>query len=274
MPQTVRSAVRNGVICDLDLAVSVLAPVMRQLRGRLVAPRVLTCVPSNSSAEERATLAEATRAAGASEVALVAEPLASAIGAGLPTGESHARLLVDIGDGVTDLAVIRDGEVIVGRSLRAACGALREALVEYVRQRHEVDVDLDQADDLVASYGRIPQSGTRSSAHASAWRVGSNKPVKLLLPHDEILAATETVEESIVGFVANEVRALPDGIAVEVIESGLLVAGGGALLSRLVSGIDARTGLHVRTARDPLRATITGVRAMLPVAAKTGLWDA
>lgn len=272
-PPAARPALRRGVISDVDTAVAVLSPVMRLLRGRLAPPRVLACIPSDASPQERATLADAARKAGAAEVALVPEPVASAVGAGLRADDAHSQLLVDIGDGVTDLAVLRGGQMIVNRSLRVACGDLRAAVAAHVRERYEVDFDLDQADDLMTAASRIVRGGVAGQMRATGWMAGTNRPAKLLLTHDEILRATEDVEDEILGFVASAVRELPDGIAVEVIESGMVVSGGGALCSRLVAGIETRTGLQVSTARDPLRATINGARAMLPVAAKTGLWS-
>jgi rod shape-determining protein MreB and related proteins len=272
-PPAAHPALQRGVISDVDTAMAVLEPVMRLLRGRLAPPRVLACVPRDASPQERERLTEAARAAGAGEIALVAEPVASAVGAGIKTDGAHAQLLVDIGDGVTDLAVLRGGQMIVSRSLRVACGDLRAALVAHVRDRYEVEVDLEQADDLMSASARLRRDAA-GQAHATGWMAGTNRPAKLLLTWDELLRATEDVEDEIVGFVASSVRELPDQIAVEVIESGLVVTGGGALCSRLVSGIEARTGLQVTAARDPLRATINGARAMLSVAAKTRMWSA
>jgi rod shape-determining protein MreB len=264
---------RGGAICDVGTAVAVLEPVMRLLRGRLAPPRVLACVPSDATADERQALVEAACAAGARQVAIVPEPVASAVGAGLETGDGQARLLVDIGDGVTDLAVIRDGQMAFNRSLRVACGNIRAALVAHVLERHELELDLDQADDLVAESGRFC-GGSNGVVQVTGRRAGTRRLVKALLTRDEILAATLEVEVLITGFVAGCVRALPDALAVDVIESGIRVTGGGALLTRLVAGIGARAGLTASAANDPLRATISGARAMLPVAAKTGLWDA
>lgn len=263
---------RHGVISDIGAAAEILEPALRRGQHGWSGPRALVCIPSDASSEERHALFQATRAAGASDVAIIPEPLASAIGAGIDT--ERARLVLDIGDGITDFAVIQRGEMVSHSSLRVAASDLRGALVEWLRRTRDVELEPDPADKLVRwAYRRMTGDDVDDSIRTAGRRVGEIDHVDLLVRHGEILEAVAPVEERIVDFVFDTFVALPDGLAVEVIESGVCFTGGGALLDRLVGSIRSKTGLTVTPADNPLHAVINGATAMLPVAARTGLWD-
>lgn len=262
---------RHGVISDIGAAAEILESALRLGQHGWSPPRALVCIPSDASSEERRALFQATKAAGASEVAIIPEPLASAIGAGIDT--ERARLVLDIGDGVTDFAVIQRGEMVRHASLRVAASDLRGALIEWIRSTRDVELEPDPADKLVRWAYRRVTGKDDASIQAVGRRTGEVDQVGLLVRHGEILEAVAPVEERIVDFVFDAFVALPDALAVEVIESGVCFTGGGALLDRLVGSIRSKTGLTVTPADNPLHAVINGAMAMLPVAARTGLWD-
>lgn len=253
-------ALRRGVIVDIGATAEVLARALGEAKRP---SRVLLCVPSDATDEERAALCQAARAVGARSLSIVPEPVASARGAGLDMSSPHAQLLVDVGDGVTDLAVFRSGEMVSHAALRVACSDLRDALAAFVRATHAIELDPECGDLLVRQAYACDPVSAGTVLRASGWRGGTRDPVPFLLSAGEVLDAVADVEARIVRFVVDAFRALPDETAVEVIESGLCLTGGGALLPRLVRSLRARTGLDVRVPPDPLHAVIKGARAML-----------
>lgn len=197
-------ALRGGAVVEPECAAEVLRPLFAKVRRLgLVRPRVIASVPTDASREEQLVLEEAVRRAGAAAVELVPEPLAAAVGERLDLGLPYAQLVIDVGHGVTDCAVIRSGLLVESRALRIGCGDLEEALADA------------------------------------------------LAPMDSIL-----------GFIEGFVRELPHEIGAEVVESGIHLTGGGALLPGLAEALGHRTGLCVRRFRDPLGAVVLGGRRM------------
>ena len=226
-------ALRGGVVVDPDCAAEVLRPLFAKVRRLgLLRPRVVATVPTDANEEERCFLEEAVRQAGAATVALAPEPLAAAVGERLDLGLPYAQLVVDIGHGVTDCVVVRSGEVVESRARRVGCGDLEDALVRNLAGR----------------------DGTALTAEAARRRL-----------RRQGLALSEALSpaaDSILGLVAELVREVPHEIGAELVESGLFLTGGGALLPGLAEALDRRTGLRVRRFRDPLGAVVQGGRRM------------
>lgn len=240
MPSVVGHAfhpLRRGVVVDIGGAAELLEPLLGRARRFGSRPRALACVPSDATTDERNALRQATRAAGARDVAIVEEPLAAAIGAGLDVGSPYAQMLVDIGDGITDLAVIRSGALLHTDSLRLGCGDIRDTVVDEGHAELRADTLMRQRCNEAALTGDM-----------------------------------FGVVEQIAMFVDDFVRDLPDAIAAEVVESGICATGGGAHLLALVQLIRERSGMTLTVAHDPLHAVIYGASRMITGPGAHTLW--
>lgn len=269
----------HGVVQDVAGVTRFLRPLLHGARGRWpVRPRVLAFTPSDASLEEREALAEATREAGAGQVALLPEPLAAAVGASLDLGSPHAQLLVDVGEGVTDVALFRDGRLEQTAALRLACGELRDEVTRLVEGLHGFRLEPDQADGLLRQLAP-PGPGD------GEWLVARRRHTRARGPHGRVVVEVDTyVRAGVLGeavdplcarlgaFVEGFVRSLDARAGAEVIESGLVVTGGGGLLPRLTAQLARATRLDLRVAHDPLRAVIRGACRLLPQAGREGLW--
>lgn len=262
--------VRAGVVVDSEQAAALLAPlVYAARRGGLLRPRALVCSPTDATAQERAAVVEATHAAGAASVMIACEPLAAAIGAGLDVGADRACVLIDIGEGVTDMAVIRAGGVMTTHATRVGCADLADALRRWARETTGIEVSRPAA----AAFFRHWDFLNRPAADRRYWLACHDDTQRsLALMAGGIAAATEGVIEHIVAEIAAFLHDLPPELSCEVIESGLCLTGGGALLPGLATRIAQRTSLDVTVPPNPLHAVIHGARQMLTTANELDLW--
>lgn len=235
-----RSTMRGGVVADMAGVAAVVEMLLgRPRRPWQRRPGAIVCAPTDVSMPEREALIEAVAAAGASVVAVVPEPLAGAIGAGIDVTSEYATAIVDIGEGVTDFAVLRNASVVWSQAKRIGCGTLRGA----IRDWNELRGDTPMTDGAIESIVRNYCSDAARSEN-----------VETLL---------EPVIDDIASFIAAAFLQLPHDLAAEVIETGLHVTGGGAKLRRLVSLIEQRVGLPLNIAQEPLGAVIRGAGEML-----------
>jgi rod shape-determining protein MreB len=245
----VRPAMRAGVVTDVAGVASVLEALLARGPRSWRRPGAVVCAPTDVSGAERDALIESVAVAGASVVAVVPEPLAAAVGSGVDLSSEYATALLDIGEGVTDLALFRGGSVIHSAARRIGCATLRQPLrdwFEFRAERHLVaDATLER---IVRDYCSPESPGALDAA---------------LLSMDEMEALLEPALDEIAIFVAEAVRELPDLLAAEVIESGIHVTGGGAALPRLVQRIESAVRLPLKHVHDPLSAVIRGAGAML-----------
>ncbi len=267
------SPLRAGVIADIDAASSLLEPLFRRARGLgLVRPRVLACAPTDACDDERAALVEAARRAGAGSVRIVPEPLAAAIGAGLDVASPYAQMLVDMGDGVTDIAVICSGTVIASTAVRIACSDLHVALSRAVVDSHGTLLYADETERLTRTVGIARQGAPATSHSAVGLDCRTGREMRVIVGSREISTALDPTVAKIVRAVRDTVNDLPTTTSCEVIESGICLTGGGARLPGLAERLSSETMLEVSPAADPLRAVINGARQMLTVGGHTGLW--
>lgn len=269
---------RSGVVTDVDAASALLKPLFKRARRFGIAkPRLLACTPTDARVEERAALIEAASRAGAGRVVLAPEPLAAAIGTGMDVALDYAQMIVDVGDGVTDIAVIRSGELIMTRAVRTAYSDLKRSVSDAVAASCGIDLNPQEAERLIREVGiahrRCDCRWQASPPHVAAGndlRTGVMRRARV--SRKDLAIAMDGVLTEIVGFVTGTVRSLPPEIACEVIESGIRLTGGGALLEGLAEVLSAETGIEVRKARDPLHAVIDGAQQMLRTGIATGLW--
>lgn len=269
----VTPALEGGVVVNPDAAAALLRALLgRMRRFSLWRPRVLACTPTDVTPEEHAAVVASLREAGASAIAVAPEPLAAAVGAGLDVSSRFAQLVVDIGHGVTDCAVIRSGQVVVAHAVRRACSDLHEAVVEAAVTRYRLCLLPGEAERLVEAIGATGIAGPGEIEMLGRCG-GSARIVRVAIPARELARTLEPVFAEMLGALRGLLRDLPGPIGAEIIENGILLTGGGALLPGMTARVAAETGIAVRRASDPLRAVISGARAILQTVVENRLWQ-
>ena len=268
------SPLHAGVVADVDAATSLLTPFLKRAqRFGIFKPRALACAPTDACEEERAALVEATRRAGASAVIVVPEPLAAAIGAGLDVASPYAQMLVDIGDGVTDIAVIRSGTLITTYAVRTACSDLRHSISQMVAVRYGVLPFPREAELLMQRIGASTDAEEDRLFLTAGTDMLSGLPISLLVSSCDLIAAIQPSLDTIIEAIHRTVRDLPPRTSCEVIENGICLTGGGAQLEGISDRLATATSLNVHAAKDPMRAVINGARQMLQVGVATNIWQ-
>jgi rod shape-determining protein MreB and related proteins len=273
-PETHMAPLRGGVVTDVEAAASLLIPIIRRARKfGLVPPRVLACAPTDASSCEVAALRTAVRCAGVSAVKIVPEPLAAAVGAGLDISSRYAQALIDIGDGVTDIAIVRSGELIRKAAIRLACGDLHPAVRRMVAYRYNLVISYGEAERLTKELGSVQVhagAAKTSTAHGVDRLTGSDSCVSV--SSEDVSKAIQPIIKVIMVTIRDAFQHLTPDIAAEVIENGICLTGGGACLTGMNELIASETGIEVKIADDPLHSVIDGASRMLLVGANTGFW--
>jgi rod shape-determining protein MreB len=247
--------VLKGVVRDVECAAWLLAPLLRRARGlTLVRPAVLACAPSDATAAEREAVSDALLRAGASRVAILPEPLAAAVGAGLDVASPYVHMLVDVGEGVTDVAVIREGRIELAVAARIGCADLRSRVADLVASSFgvlasgaEIESLIRRA-DLASPDEVLPLGGARGSTPA--------------LTAATVVSAMASVLDEMARLVHGDWLRLPDRESCQAIESGICLTGGGATLRSLGETIARRTRIDVRVPPRPTHAVIAGAGRM------------
>ncbi len=262
-----------GVIKDIEGAAYLLTPLLRRVHHfGLIKPRVLACAPTDATMEERAALVEATLRAGASAVKLAPEPLAAAIGVGLDISSPYAQMLVDIGDGVTDIAVIRDSTLISTAATRTACSNLHTAIQDMVLGRYNLSLSLSEAERLTQKIGVLPTPKTTSIEQVLGINPSTGNKLTAQINTEEIFQAMFPVINKIITTICEVIRDLPPMTSCEVIENGICLTGGGACLPGMSALIAAKTSLDIRPVADPIHAVINGACQMLKGKMTSEFW--
>lgn len=257
-PQAVEEIhpLQRGVIRDVASAAWLLAPLLRRARGLALArPSVLACAPSDATGAEREAITDALTRAGASRVAILPEPLAAAVGAGVDVASPYVHMLVDVGEGVTDVAVIRDGRIALSLAGRIGCADLRSAVSDLLARSFGVLAPAARIEGLIRRADDSPP------AEALPFTTEPGAQVHLLTAAD-VLAAMEPVLARMAGLVHRAWRQLPERESCEAIESGICLTGGGATLRSLVRRVRDTTRIDVRVPPRPIHAVITGAGRM------------
>lgn len=255
-----RPALRKGVVADISVTAEVIAAIVPHVASRWRRPCAIVCTPSDASQSEKDALVEAATVAGLRVVSVVDEPLAAAVGSGIDVSSEYAHLIVDIGDGVTDVAVVKEGAIVRSEAWRVGCSEMRQVTAEWLRWHREIEIDAPAADALVRAFCARGSSGMFPVRDAAG---------EIHVVHaDDLAEVLDPTLDAVAEFVARVFRRLPDPLGVEVIESGLYLSGGGANLHRLRERIQASTGLQIIESRAPLCGVIEGARQMLRNAAR------
>lgn len=253
-----RPVLRSGVVVDSEAAVAIIEPLMAKARGLGIRrPRVVVCAPSDANSEERERLVESVAHAGASDVYLVPEPLAAAIGAGVEVASPYAQMIVDIGEGVTDCAILRSGKILQTAAVRVGCDKLREKVMSAA-PGWGLRLAKDAAEELVRQAGVRASSG-RATAPGVAYA-------------HWVQEAMEPVVQKMLTTVTSLLRDVPDDIGCEIIESGICLTGGGSLLPGMRERLESETKITTVSAHNPFDAVVEGARAMLPIVTSLNQW--
>ena len=256
---------RDGVISDYDITERMLKEFIRKAcgKGRMVAPRVMVCVPSQATEVEKRAVIDAARNSGAKKVHIIEEPLAAAIGAGIDITKPNGNMIVDIGGGTTDIAVISLGGVVVRKSIKIAGDKFDEAIIKYVRNKYKIMIGEKTAEDVKIKIG----SAFKGSRNLLTTMKGRNLITGL---PDEVEISTEEVREALsepVTLIVEGVKSIlektPPELAADIIEKGILMTGGGSLLHGLNKLIEVNTGVEVSIADNTVEAVAEGTGQVL-----------
>jgi rod shape-determining protein MreB len=261
-PASIRAVrpLRHGVITDFEVTEAMLRHFLaRAGEGRLRRPLAVLCVPSGITQVERRALEEAALTAGARETRLIEEPLAAAIGAGLPVEEPRATMIVDVGGGTSEVAVIALGGIVVWQSLRLGGYDMDEAIVNEVRKRHGLLIGADRAEDLKMTIGTAtPAVRPQALGEATGRDLVTGQIRRVVLTPDEIGEALDPLIGRIVEAVKETLEQTLPELAADIVESGIVLAGGGVLLQGFAERLRAETDLSARLAPEPLTCVAIG----------------
>ncbi|MBI2186003.1 MAG: rod shape-determining protein [Acidobacteria bacterium] len=256
---------RDGVIADFDAAEKMLGYFIRKAHGRrrFVRPRVVIGVPSQITQVERRAVKDSAFRARASEVFLVEEGMAAAIGAGLPVEDACGNMVVDVGGGTTDIAVISLAGVVYSRSVRVAGNAMDDAIAHYVKREKDLLIGERTAEQIKIELGSAAPLAERRTMEVKGRHVIEGKPVTVVLDDTEVREALEDPVRQIVQAVRNALELTPPELAADLCDCGIVLSGGGALLRNLEARLQQETGVPVQVAQDPLSSVVLGAGKML-----------
>jgi len=257
---------RDGVIADFDVTQSMIKYfISKALRGRtfLVRPRVVVGVPSGVTAVEERAVREAALQAGAREAYLIEEPMAAAIGAGLPVHEPTGNMIVDIGGGTTEVAVISLGGIVTSRSIRIASDEMDEAIINHVKRAYNLMIGERTAEQIKIQIGTAYPTDTLETDEVRGRDLVSGLPKTVQITSAEIYKALLEPVTSIIDAIKVTLEHTPPELAADIMDRGIVMAGGGSLLRGLDRLVSEETGMPVHLADEPLLAVAYGAGRVL-----------
>ena len=250
----------DGVIADFDVCEKMLRYFIQQVHSRRWAkPRMVICVPSGVTGVERRAVQEAAEHAGARSPAyIIEEPMAAAIGAGLPIAEPTGSMVVDIGGGTTEVAMISLGGIVANQSIRIAGNELDEAIIQHLKQEHGVAVGVRTAENIKMKLGSAYPLEKELIAEVNASDLATGLPRTVNFTTTEIREAMAFPLMAIIDAIKVTLDSTPPELAADVMERGIMLTGGGALLVGLVERLTEEIGMKVLMAPDPLNSVVLG----------------
>ena len=252
--------IRQGVIVDFNVMEKMLKYFIAKAMGRRAfrKPRISICVPSAITEIERRAVEEATYQAGAREVFLVEEPIAAAIGAGVDITKPFGNLIVDIGGGTTDIAVISLGGVVASSSVKVAGDSFDQAIMNYVRQNHSLFIGEETAENIKITIGTAIEEANPQVMEVKGRNVLTGLPKTVKLTSEEIRSALKDATGQIVEAVHSVLEKTPPELAADIVDRGIVLTGGGALLKGLDTLIEQKTGVTTLTVQDAMHVVAVG----------------
>jgi rod shape-determining protein MreB len=250
----------DGVIADFEVAEAMLRYFIRKAHGRrrLVRPRTIIAVPSGITQVEKRAVRESAESAGAREVYFIEEPLAAAIGAGLQIAEPRGNMIVDIGGGTTEVAVISLGGIVDSISVRVAGDKMDEAIQDYIKRKYRLMIGLSTAETLKLTIGNAYPGDSLETVEVKGRDLTTGVPKVLTVDSREIKEAISEQLNAIAGAALTALERIPPELAGDLVEKGIMLAGGGALLKNMDLFLRSVIKLPVTVAEDPLSAVAMG----------------
>ncbi len=251
---------RKGVIADFEVTQEMIRYFIRKVHQRktLIRPRVVIGVPSGITGVEKRAVKEAAQQAGAREVYLIEEPMAAAIGANIPVHEPSGSMIVDIGGGTTEVAIIALGGMVVSNSIRVAGDELDDAITTYLKKKYSLMIGERTAENVKIRIGSVYSQGTEETMEVKGRSLRTGLPETIEITSEEIRTALAEPIRMIVEIVKATLEQTPPELSSDIIERGIVLAGGGALLRGLDRLLADETGLPVNLASDPLSCVALG----------------
>src|SRR5476649_161741 len=245
---------RDGVIADFEVAEEMIKHFIRKVHNRrsFANPMIIVCVPSGSTAVERRAIQESALSAGARRVFLIEEPMAAAIGAGLPVSEPTGSMVVDIGGGTTEVAVLSLGGIVYSRSVRVGGDKMDEAIIAYIRRHQNLLIGEASSERIKKEIGSAAPPDD-----------GNGVPMEITITQRHIAEALAEPVGAIVEAVKVALEATPPELAADIVDKGIVLTGGGSLLANLDQVLRDETGLPVSIADDPLSCVALGTGRVL-----------
>ena len=255
---------KSGVIADFDITEAMIRYFIRKVHvAKLVKPRVIVAVPSDITEVEKRAVQESARHAGAREVFLIEEPMAAAIGVGLPVSEPAGNMIVDIGGGTCEVAVISLAGIVYARSVRVGGDAMDECIVQYMRRVYNLMIGERTAEEIKITIGSAYPLGEERTLEVKGRDLVAGLPKTLTVTSEEIRDALQEPVSAIVDSVRITLEKCPPELSADLVDRGLVLAGGGSMLRGLDKLIASQTGLPVTLADDPLSAVAEGTGVVL-----------
>ncbi len=250
---------RHGVIADFEVTEEMLRYFIRKvLDRRLAHPRLIVCAPSGVTEVEKRAVEEASLAAGARRVHLIEEPIAAAIGAGLEIEEPVGRMVVDVGGGTSEMAVISMGGIVVSRSVRVGGYEMDEAITHYLRGAYQLAIGSQTAERIKMSLGSVVPQPEEDSSEVRGRHLVTGLPTAVKLSSAEVRAAISGPVNEVLQAIRDTLEQTPPELASDIARDGILLAGGGVLVRGFAELVAAETGMPVTLAESPLTCVASG----------------
>jgi rod shape-determining protein MreB len=253
---------RDGVIADFEVAEEMIKHFIRKVHQRrsFASPRVIICVPSGSTAVERRAIQESAESAGARRVFLIEEPMAAAIGAGLPVTEPTGSMVVDIGGGTTEVAVLSLGGIVYARSIRVGGNKMDEAVIQYIRRHHNLLIGEATAENIKQLIGSacLPEDGNGDVVEIKGRDLMNGVPKEIVISERQVAESLAEPVSQIVEAVKVALEHTAPELSADIVDKGIVLTGGGSLLGNLDFVLRHATGLPVSLAEEPLTCVALG----------------
>ncbi len=256
---------KDGVIADFDVTEEMLKYFIRKAHNRnhLLSPRIVICIPSEITQVEKRAVRESALRAKASEVFLVEEAMAAAIGSGLPITEPSGNMIVDIGGGTTDIAVISLSGIVYSHSVRVAGNEMDESIIQYIKRKHNLLIGERTAEQIKINIGSAAPLEQPMTMEIKGRDLIEGIPKTIEITDDEIREALSDCIATVVNALRVALERTPPELSADIVDNGIVLTGGGALLKNLDLRIKAETGLPVYPAEEPLSSVVLGTGKML-----------
>ena len=256
---------KDGVIADFDVTEEMLKYFIKKAHNRnhLLSPRIVICIPSEITQVEKRAVRESALRAKASEVYLVEEAMAAAIGAGLPITEPGGNLIVNIGGGTTDIAVISLAGPVYGRSVRVAGNEMDESIIQYIKRKHNLLIGERTAEQVKIKIGSAAPLEEKLTMEIKGRHLIEGIPKTITITDEEVREALADAIDTIVNAVRVALERTPPELSADIVDKGVVLTGGGALVKNFDLRLKNETGLPVFLAEDPLSSVVMGTGKML-----------